>query len=265
MSMLAPDALIIDQPTFAGIWRLVKAELVIYRPTDIYRSSLHERAQARVLRRADAVVATSKAVLDDLDVSEDVPTIVIPNGVDFARFSNAARSAGGRHGAVYVGAIDGRFDWRWLIDVARLIPDVPFRIAGPVARRPGVDLPANIKLLGPISYDETPELMAAAEYGLLPFAPGITNAGRSPMKLYEYLAAGLSVVGPAGVVKADDATEGVYWTRSPEEAAARISTRGALTAESRCADLAQEHDWSVKAALLERFVDQVRVSKSGQR
>jgi glycosyltransferase involved in cell wall biosynthesis len=55
----------------------------------------------------------------------------------------------------------------------------------------------NLVLLGPRSYDLIPAFLQHADIGLLPLTSHPANAGRSPMKLYEYGAAGLYVVATA--------------------------------------------------------------------
>jgi len=53
---------------------------------------------------------------------------------------------------------------------------------------------ANVHLLGSRPYAELPGYLQHADLGLLPFNNHPGNAARSPMKLYEYAAAGLPVV-----------------------------------------------------------------------
>jgi glycosyltransferase involved in cell wall biosynthesis len=62
----------------------------------------------------------------------------------------------------------------------------------------GVDmLPSNVHLLGPRPYASVPAYMAAAGVGLIPFRTRGMKAfvdDINPLKLYEYMAAGLPVV-----------------------------------------------------------------------
>jgi hypothetical protein len=76
------------------------------------------------------------------------------------------------------------------------------------------------------------------------------------MKLYEYLAAGLRVIGPVGAIRGLDGSADIYWAGSAAQAAEKI--RSAPNTTIRPApELPPEHDWSAKAALLEQFVDEV--------
>jgi glycosyltransferase involved in cell wall biosynthesis len=53
---------------------------------------------------------------------------------------------------------------------------------------------ANIHLLGPRSYRELPAVLRGASAGLIPYARNELTGSIFPMKVYEYLAAGLPVV-----------------------------------------------------------------------
>jgi hypothetical protein len=94
---------------------------------------------------------------------------------------------------VYVGALDRRFDWPTVAGLARSAPTVRIDIFGPAASRPP-SLPANVFLPGPVDYTDLPRTLARYRVGLLPLSDEETNIGRSPMKLYEYLASGLNVL-----------------------------------------------------------------------
>lgn len=187
------DAVLIDQPLLWSDSVRALSGTVIYRPTDLYPDGLKNRQQRSILEAVDGVVATSEEVLRGLGALR-VPSLVLGNGADVARFAAPDTETSPRDAScVYVGALDDRFDWGRLAGWANAHPDIRFRIAGPDARPPR-SVPANVELLGPVPYAEVPALLRSARVGLLPLSDDPLNAGRSPMKLYEYLAAGLAVV-----------------------------------------------------------------------
>ncbi len=246
------DAVLIDQPL---LWhesvRALTGRLV-YRPTDMYPDGVKHAQQQRIVAAADAVIATSSAVLRALgDLT--LPTLVIENGVDAERFT--ASSAGGAREllCVYVGALDGRFDWNQLGAWARQHPDVRFIVAGP-GQAPA-SLTSNVEMLGAVDYDQLPALLQRARVGLLPLSDDPLNAGRSPMKLYEYLAAGTAVVTRETPVLRADAVSGVYTYRDGADADAAL--RSALAHPSpNIAGMrrAAAESWGAKTAQLQRFV-----------
>jgi glycosyltransferase involved in cell wall biosynthesis len=187
------DAVLIDQPLLWDDSVRSLSHTVIYRPTDLYPTGLKHRLQQRIVEAVDGVIATSYEVLRGLDPLR-VPSLVLGNGADVGRFASQGAEEGPRSArCVYVGALDDRFDWARVVAWAHASPDIGFVIAGPDAHPPG-PLPANIDVIGAIPYAELPALLHTARVGLLPLSANPLNEGRSPMKLYEYLAAGLAVV-----------------------------------------------------------------------
>lgn len=213
------DTVLIDQPLLWDASVRPLARTLVYRPTDLYPSGVKADLQRRIVTAADAVVATSAEVLRGLgDV--DVPTLVLENGVDLGHVA-ASDSAARPAVCVYVGALDGRFDWLQVIRWAQARPDVRFEIAGPTPGPRAV--PANVTLLGPVAYDAVPALLHGARVGLLPLSDDPLNAGRSPMKLHEYLGAGLSVVARGTPVIGARESQGLYTYDGPDNAEAALS------------------------------------------
>jgi teichuronic acid biosynthesis glycosyltransferase TuaH len=251
-----PDAIVMDQPTFVGLERLLPHAHLCYRPTDRYLDPLRARAQSRVLARAGSLVVTSPELLSDLDPAHRLHSLVLPNGVDVGRFSGAEERGNGA-AAVYVGALDERFDWSWVTAVAARAPEVAIRLAGPIAVRPPPDLPANVELLGPVAYEDTPTLMRSAQFGLLPFTVTPLNRARSPMKMFEYLASGLTVLAPRGCVAGYDDVPGVRWCGNPDDAATALAAPPLDPDEAaRVRSVVSQEDWSSKGARLAGFLEE---------
>lgn len=186
------DVVLVDQPLFAPVFdKLNLRGLLIYRPTDVYDKGIMQQRQDFLLKKVDGVIATSNVVLKQLKLLLDVPTIVVENGVEFERFSS--KETKNRKGAVYVGALDSRFDWQSLKVMAEYKPELPFDIYGPVKTKIP-ELPNNVHLWGVIDYEKVPNVLNSAKIGLLPFKKNLLNEGRSPMKFYEYLASGLYIL-----------------------------------------------------------------------
>lgn len=218
------DAVLLDQPLLWDASVRGLSPRLVYRPTDLYPDGVKAQLQGRVLAAADGIVATSGEVLRSLGAGAEparVPSLVLPNGVDAGRFaSSSAEPRAAR--AVYVGALDGRFDWVHVGAWARAHPDVVFEVAGPGGSAGATGLPDNVTVLGPVAYDALPGLLEGARVGLLPLSDDPLNAGRSPMKLYEYLAAGLAVVARATPVLQADAAAGVFTYGGPDDADAAL-------------------------------------------
>ncbi len=102
---------------------------------------------------------------------------------------------------VFTGAIVAtKLDVPLLAALARARPEWSFALVGPVGPGdPRTDVSAlrqlpNIHLLGPRTYTQLPDVLRAADAGLIPYARNSITESVFPMKVYEYLAAGLPVV-----------------------------------------------------------------------
>lgn len=248
------DAVLIDQPLlWDGSLRALSPR-VVYRPTDLYPTGVKHRLQQRIIAAADGVVATSDEVLRGLGGIQQ-PSLVIGNGVSASHFVQPPDERGARPlVCVYVGALDARFDWHQLSTWARARPGIPFVVAGPASSSPPV-LPANVDLVGAVSYAALPELLHGARVGLLPLSDDPLNAGRSPMKLYEYLAAGLAVVTRGTPVLRADESAGLFTYSRPEEAAEALDRALEHPSPNTAGEtLAGLESWSAKTARLADFL-----------
>lgn len=200
------DVLIVDDPRFAGLEKRLKPRTVFYRPTDFYAEMKDDptiiEAERRLLAGCTAVISTSEPVLlHALTLKPGLPSLLLENGVDFEHFSTPTGEpeslrAIPRPRVAYVGALDFRFDHQLLGRMAKRFPDVHFVLIGEglgASRITALGRP-NIHLFGPRLYRDVPGYLQHSDAGLLPMTDSVANSGRSPMKLYEYGAAGLPVL-----------------------------------------------------------------------
>ncbi|KQM17635.1 hypothetical protein ASF83_00430 [Plantibacter sp. Leaf171] len=251
------DVAFVDQPTLWSSELRRLAMTVVYRPTDLYESGVKARFQRAAVMAADRVVATSGAVLTALDVPAATPSLVLPNGVELARFANLDEVPR-QDRAVYIGALDERFDWDAVREMAVEAPGWAFDVFGP-GRPPQAPLPANVVLHGPISYDDIPEQLRSARVGLLPLSDAPVNRGRSPMKLYEYLASGLAVVTRETEVLQSNPEFGVYGYETARDAGKAIIAAVSVIMPNRHGmAAAAEEGWAGKARKLLDFTLEAR-------
>ncbi len=259
------DVVFVDQPLMADFALSLKPRVLIYRPTDAHFDAPSRRAELRLLDRADGIAATSAETLSTVIRGSrwTGPTAVIENGVELSRFSRTVDDSRRGTRVVYLGAIDQRFDWPVVVTLARAFPHVRFDIAGPNRHLSIPELPANVVLAGPVAYEDAGDWLSGASVGLLPLSDDPGNAGRSPMKYYEYLSAGLSVVATRVPALAHRSTPNVWLFGENEEA--RDVLEAALDAppELRRAGqtAAAEFSWERRAQVLAAFADSLHSRK----
>jgi teichuronic acid biosynthesis glycosyltransferase TuaH len=110
---------------------------------------------------------------------------------------------------------------------------------------------ANVRHVGLLTQDQLLPLFASARAALLPYRRADYNRAVSPLKLFEYLAAGLSVVGIALPATAKYSEAGIY-VDAPDADEFVAECRRILATDDPPADqlrrrqLAWSHDWEGK-------------------
>ena len=200
-SLGLPAVLEVNSPArpFGGVRDTVD-RLTLVRPVDRWRR--------RQVRWSDAVYTTSKHLVPP-EMQGSVT--VVTNGVDIGRFyPGPARPANGPLRCVYVSSFRS---WHGAADLVEAVAlcrarDVDLQVTcigdGPrwaaarqAARQAGLE--GMIRFLGEVPAEDVPRHLAAADVGLAPFSPTEFSALKlgwfwSPIKIFEYLAAGLAVV-----------------------------------------------------------------------
>jgi teichuronic acid biosynthesis glycosyltransferase TuaH len=252
VGMERPYFLFVDQPLMISP-TLFRGSVSIYRPTDLYLHGAARSLQSKYIGRFDAIAATSQEVLDSLPVVAGQPRTVIPNGVEYGRFRSSSLD-GSRSGAVYVGALDQRFSWDVVARMAKAHPRLLISLVGPASVVPA-ELPSNIELFGPMDYKDVPQYLSKFSVGLLPLSAAPVNAGRSPMKLFEYLAAGLYVVatGLPGFTSRDDLQGCFFYDNDESSLSALSQALDQVAPNQRGVESARNQDWAAKAEELLAF------------
>lgn len=196
------DLLIIDHPAWVGADAIIPAKKTIYRPTDIYTdfSSSMKSPEERLVDVSDIIIATSlptKRHIENYNKSKEVH--LIRNGVDLAAWDiPTTEPTDIEHiphpRAIYVGALDARFDFSIIEEAANLEPSISFILIGPHDTRQLNSNLSNVYYLGSRLHSELPAYIEHCDVALLTTSDHPANEGRSPMKIYEYAASGLGVV-----------------------------------------------------------------------
>jgi teichuronic acid biosynthesis glycosyltransferase TuaH len=215
---LERPAILTAHPMLAGFGRFEWASDVTYYAWDDWLASVpHERwwgafeaAFCGIRAAARPVCAVSAAALER--VAPTGPAAIVPNGLERSEWLSPGAAPGWflalpRPRLLYAGSLDDRVDVEMVSRLAAAFPEGSITIAGPLQRpehyAPLRALP-NVGLPGRVERALLPGLVAAADACVIPHVRTPMTEAMSPLKLYEYLAAGRPVAavrlpGTAGV------------------------------------------------------------------
>jgi glycosyltransferase involved in cell wall biosynthesis len=220
-------------------------------------------AEERFVRRADLVLASAPSLAARMRAL-NANVLDAPNVADTALFAralepgpiDAALDALPHPRIVFTGAVVAtKLDVPLLVELARARPRWSFALVGPVGPGdPRTDVSAlarepNVHLLGARSYAQLPDVLRGADAGVIPYARNELTDAIFPMKVYEYLAAGLPVVATelpsiAGVAEVATAPDAAGLAALLDDALARDDP--ARRAERSRA--AEAHSWDTRLA-----------------
>lgn len=195
-----------DVPYLVGV---LNEECFLYYCVDEYTqfegfdSECISTAENELLTRADVVVTTSESLWQTKRARRPDAALV-RHGVDYDHFATAWRSPPACPADLaavrppifgFFGLVHHWIDRALIAEVARLRPQYSFVLIGEckydVTELKRCD---NVLLLGRRPYESLPAYCAAFDAALLPFTDCPMTRNVNPVKMYEYLAAGLPVV-----------------------------------------------------------------------
>ena len=256
-------------PQAEALIEALDPELVVYHCVDDIAAqkgvdaASFEAAERRFAGRADLVLASAPALAERMSTLNS-NVVFAPNVADTGLFATAleagpvdpALDALPRPRIVFTGAVvSTKLDFALLAELARLRPGWSFALVGPVGPgQPDVDVSPleaepNLHLLGARRYEELPAVLRGADAALVPYAVNQLTRSVFPMKVYEYLAAGLPVV--ATRLPSLEGVDGVAFATGAAEMAECLSSELAADSDGRQherAELAARHSWDTRLA-----------------
>jgi glycosyltransferase involved in cell wall biosynthesis len=208
MGMREP-AVIVTHPLLAGLAELRWARAVTFYASDDWSAyPPHRRwwpaynesfAAVRVRRRR--VVTVSETLRERL--APTGPSAVVPNGLEPSEWIGDPTPPAWQRDMLrplllYVGSLDARLDIPGVVAIARALPQATVVLAGPLldpAHLRPLRAEPNVEVHAALPRAAVAGLIRVADVGLIPHVRSALTEAMSPLKLYEYLAGGLPVVG----------------------------------------------------------------------
>jgi glycosyltransferase involved in cell wall biosynthesis len=255
-------------PTALPMARRLGARLVVYHCVDHYAANpgvdagFVDAFEDRMLARADVVFATSASLAERLRPRAPRGVALVPNGADVALFARAHEAlpeppelAGlPRPRAIYVGNLAAyRVDPALLAAVAKSGASIvlvgPVGLGDAATASPALDAllgEAPVRAVGARPPEALPALLRHCDVALIPFLDNAHTRASLPLKLWEYLAAGLPVVATPLPNLVPLAERGLATLAAGPDAFASAVHAAAADAPGRRAERlvsARAHDW----------------------
>jgi hypothetical protein len=251
-------------PTVGVVGRLGESASVYYVLDDFLNFPTTSPAmlaplERRLLDRVDLVVATAES-LTRSKAPRSGRTYHLPQGVNYAHFADPRPEPADLAGIArprigFAGSVATQCDVALLGRVAAEFPDASLVLVGPVSLDRAALEPLyrpNVRVLGVRPYQELPAYVQHFDVGLIPYVLSPWTVAVDPLKLLEYLAAGLPVVTTAIPEAAKYAgSVAVAGDHDAFVAAVRAAlVAGRAVSRTRGQALAREHTWERRADTL---------------
>ncbi|MBI9038600.1 MAG: glycosyltransferase [Bacteroidales bacterium] len=192
---------------FVGIFLYGKfnAKLEVYFCWDEMRLAPYYKPFVGVIedeyvKKVDAVISTSKAIAENRKLLSK-NNFVVENAADFNLFNKSYKLKSNQEQKPkvvgYIGSIDYRFDSELVKYLIQNSPDIKFLIVGRNENQEAINMLSrfsNVEIHPSQVPEKLPEFAAKMDIGIIPFRRLEVIRNMYPMKINEYLSAGLPVI-----------------------------------------------------------------------
>lgn len=223
------------------------------------------RYEQQYLRRVDAVVTTSETLRRAKETIQP-RTFCVKNGVNFDLFHQAQQvvrpAPESRPIIGYLGTADNRIDLRLVAHCVQAMPDVDFQFIGKLddaAILQQLGGCPNVQFIPPLAPAELPALLGRMSAAMIPFTRNEHTYTIYPLKINEYLAAGLPVVSTNFSIL-DDFDGVIERADQPDDFVAALRRALVDNSSARVTEriqMARNNTWAKRAEEFERVISQI--------
>lgn len=272
-----------QNPFAASLLNQLNEKALIYDVTDDWAALAGTSARflervrkgdAALLKRATCVLTCSKYLYHQKKDSNS-HTFLIPNGVEVSHYEKIGTKdlqvvpviAEIKHPIVgYTGSLHlARLDIDLICQLAKSYPDHNFVFVGPNFLPLEVTTKLrtfpNIHLLGAVPYLQIPNYMQAFDALMIPHVISNFTESLNPLKMFEYLAAGLPVIA-TDIAGVRDYRETFKVAASTEEFIQGISevlANKVFFSKEKARQLAEKADWRNRVETVLKVLEQVEI------
>ena len=217
------------------------------------------------LEKADGVIVTSDALKKSKSALNS-NVYLVKNGVDYSLFNQGYKtlppSSEEKKVIGYLGSVDDRVDADLLEYCFRQLPEYKFVITGRIVSQPMADRfrkHANVELRGSRSPEQLPAEVASFHVGIIPFVCNAFTKNIYPLKINEYLAAGLPVV-MTDFAELDEFASVASIAGSKEvfvEQLKKVLREDSQSQREQRAQFAFQNSWESRVATLEAVLEEL--------
>ncbi len=219
----------------------------------------------RAVATADVVLCTSEK-LYHMARAINPHVYLVPNGCDYEHFSRAARQElpppyemKKLKGPIvgYIGVIATWCDLELIDRLAQAYPSYNLAMVGPLYNVGRVPQRPNLHWLGFKSYDLLPAYAQCFDVGIIPFRRSNMTESVNPIKMWEYMAAGLPVV-TTDLPEAKRFQDVIHYSKNQTtfiENVRRAVENDSWQQQSQRLALARQNSWAERAREVTRIME----------
>jgi len=228
-----------------------------------------QEEEKRMMTSVDAVIVVSKKLYESKRCFNS-ETYLVPNGVNYQAYTSALADPelpnelraikAPRLG--YSGLIGDKLNFDMLELLAREHPEWSLVFIGEIRVNQQIEIwrrllaMPNVHYLGLVDISLVPDYLKAFDVGLMPYLQNRKSEHISPLKLYDYLAAGLPVVS-IDIPSAREFSAYIHLANSPKEFTGAVRSALSDTAPDRRQirrDIASQQSWEVRVEQLSKLI-----------